>query len=580
MSENMSNYEDLIKEADEAFELGDREKSAKLYEEAYKIKKTGKCAFNIFVWYVSQSDYVKACEWLLELRKTNEYMNDVYTYALLLNNFVQLPDDLIDELANLEIRDLRITGKDLRFADRDLNNKIRDNILRQNYGVAFALTTRIMSTGSSQPQEYVIYRLLVEKVKKEPKRIKKMIDEERFDDLYDFLNTKPNYREDDELAMRLVKDIYDLLDGIIIGKTCRNSVRLCDSVYNADYYTALSQCKNNIVLESLLKKVIELNQNNRVNKFKGDLGDYFYDTCDTIYWALKDKDYETVRSKVKEYIRAIGRERYNNYLMCMIDVYRLMPEYESDLLNLLSDVTYGYKVIDTIYLKKLFGKVLNEHRYEVAESILRVFRHMNVQTDINIEYMEFVYNRELYLNNNISYRTQESDDLLVSKINELIKEQDEDSQIKTIEANNQQEAFVIKYTLKNCDASFYTIGSLDYPMVFYIKKQKYTEEYKRDIAITKVSSCIKSGDYESALEALKSGFAYSKEFDYVLLSFAAYLYDLMGDKDRLEYINSILLNVFDIEDYRDIINSDEVAILDNSVNIQEFVKKLINKPVE
>lgn len=581
MSENIITQQELMDKAREVFDLGNREESAKLYEEAYRMKKNGVCAFQVFVWYISQSDYEKACYWLMELDNFNEYKNDFYTYALLLNNFVNLSEELISRLNNLEIRDLRLDRSDLRFEDRDLNNRIRDAILSERYNVAYGLINRIINTGSSQPQEYVIYRLLREKEQKEPKRIKKMITEERFDDLYDFLNTKPNYQKKDELAMHVLKDIYDMLDGIIIKKAKKASVRLTDAIYNSDYSTALELCHNDIVLESLLKKAIEINQDNIVSKYNGDLGYYFYDTCEAIYFALKNKNYDFVKDKIKEYIGVIGQVCYNNYLMCMVEVYKLMPEYESDLLNLLSDVTYGHKVIDTVYLKKLFGIALNEHRYEAAESLLHTFEYMREITDINVEYMRFVYNRELYLNKDISYGEQESDNLLVARINDLLKEQSNDSQIKTLEANNLHEEFVIKYTLKNIDSCFYRIGDSEFPTSFYIKKKKFTsKEFKRDIAVTKISTCIKKGNYEDALETVKNGLAYSKEFDYVLLSYASYLYDLMGNEERLEYINSILLNVFGIEDYRDIINSDEVALLDNSIKMKEFVKKLINKPIE
>ena len=90
----------------------------------------------------------------------------------------------------------------------------------------------------------------------------------------------------------------------------------------------------------------------------------------------------------------------------MVDVYRLMPEYQGDILNLLSDVTTGYKVIDSTYLKKLFGIALNNHNYLAAESLIQTFSYMGKVDDINIEYMRFVYNRELYINNKVPYETQ------------------------------------------------------------------------------------------------------------------------------------------------------------------------------
>lgn len=335
-----------------------------------------------------------------------------------------------------------------------------------------------------------------------------------------------------------------------------------------------------MVLTALLKKAIKLNQMNRENHIKGDLGYYFYETCDNIYYYLNNQNYDAVKDIIKEYLRIIGGVRYNNYLMCMVDVYELMPEYQGDILNLLSDVTTGYKVIDSTYLKKLFGIALNNHNYLAAESLIHTFLYMGEVDDINIEYMKFVYNRELYINNKVPYETQESDDLLVDRINRLIEEQKIDSQIKTIVANDRQEEFVIKYTLKNSNSSFYSIGSTEYPIVFYIKRQKYTNNFDRDLAISKISTCIKNGNYEEALETVKNSITYSKEFDYILLSFAAYLYDLIGDTDRLEYICAILLNVFDIEDYMDVIDSDEVAILDDSQDMVEFVNRLIKKPIE
>ncbi len=93
MSENIITQQELMDKAREVFDLGNREESAKLYEEAYRMKKNGVCAFQVFVWYISQSDYEKACYWLMELDNFNEYKNDFYTYALLLNNFVNLPED-------------------------------------------------------------------------------------------------------------------------------------------------------------------------------------------------------------------------------------------------------------------------------------------------------------------------------------------------------------------------------------------------------------------------------------------------------------------------------------------------------
>lgn len=576
MAENTLDYEELVKNGEKAFDAGNREEAAKLYEEAYKIKNNPKLAFKIFVWYISQSDYEVARDWLLKLRYTQNYKNDFYTYALLMNNIVELPEDLFSELDNLEIADLRINSKDFRFDDRDLNNRIRDSILRQNYIAAYGLVNRLIKRGNSEPQEYVIYRLLKEIARRE----KKMITEERYNDLYDYLNSKKHLSSNEELAMYLLRDIYDLLDGVIIESNKKHSDILCDAIYKADYEKALGLCGNDIVLEALLKKAKKLNQINRVNHFKGDLGCYFYDTCDNIDYHLNLENYDAVKDKIKEYLKTIGGVSYNNYLICMVDVYGLMPEYRGDLLNLLSDVTYGHKVIDSLYLKRLFGIALNKRNYAAAEALLHTFEYMGTVEDINVDYMRFVYNRELYVNKKVSYETQESDDLLVDKINELIKEQNEDSLVKTIVANNQHEEFVIKYTLKNNTSSFYSIGSVDYPIVFYMKRQKYFKNFKRDIAITKISTCIKKGNYEEALETVKKSIARSKDFDYVLLSFAAYLYDLMGYTDLLEYMSSILLKLFGIEDYMDIINSDEVAILDSSLGMSEFVKKLINKPIE
>lgn len=580
MEENALNYEELVKLGEEAFDAGNREEAAKYYEEAYEIKNNPKLAFKIFVWYISQSNYEVARDWLLRFRDSRMYKNDFYTYALLMSNVVELPEDLIKELDNLEIFDLRINGRDFRFDDRDLNNRIRDYIFRHNYFAAYGLVNRIIIKGNSEPQEYVIYRLLKELAVKEPIKEKRMITEERYNDLYDYLNNKKNKSSHEEMAMYLLRDIYDLLDGIVIEGSKKHSGKFYDAIYKADYQKALELCSNDMVLTALLKKAIKLNQLNRENHVKGDLGYYFYETCDNIYYYLNNKNYDTVKDIIKEYLRIIGGVRYNNYLMCMVDVYRLMPEYQGDILNLLSDVTTGYKVIDSTYLKKLFGIALNNHNYLAAESLIQTFSYMGKVDDINIEYMRFVYNRELYINNKVPYETQESDDLLVDRINRLIEEQKIDSQIKTIVANNQHEEFVIKYTLKNNNSSFYSIGSSEYPILFYIKRQKYTNSFDRDLAISKISACIKNSNYEEALETVKNSITYSKEFDYILLSFAAYLYDLIGDTERLEYISAILLNVFDIDDYMDIIDSDEVAIIDDSQDMVEFVNRLIKKPIE
>lgn len=580
MTEINDKYKELIEDGDRAFELGNREEAASFYESAYEIKKSGSIAFKIFVWYISQSDYITALNWLLELRKFGEYPNDYYTYALLLNNFVVLPEEVQEEISSLDGSDLRLTYLDNRFDDRDLNNRIRYAIAKEQYNYAYNLVNKIVARGNSEPQEYVIYRLLKEKVVKEPKMIKKMIEEERYNDVFDYLNNKPNYQRSDEMAMQLLKDIYDLLDGIVIESTNKVSTKLFDAIYNGNYEKALELCNGDMVIETLLKKVIELNQINRINKFKGDLGYYFYETCEVVSDNLNNKDYDAARDKAKEYINVIGRLRYNNYLVGMINVMRYMPEYQGDILNILSDITYGYKGVDTDYLKKLFGISLNDHNYEAAAALIHVFKFMGKQEGLNVEYLEFVYNRYLYENEGVTYPTQEEDNNLIDRINELIREQSEDSQIKMIESCNQHEEFVIKYTLKNTSDSFYTVVPNSNPAVFYLKRNTYSDSYRRDVAITKINSCIKSNDYESALKNVKDSINNSKDFDYVLLSFAAYLYDLMGNVDRCEYIKGILLNVFGIDNYEDIINSDEVLVLDSSNNYVEFVKQLINKPIK
>ncbi len=580
MAENAKNYEELIRDGDKALELGNREEAANLYQEAYKIKKTGRIAFIIFVWYISQSDYVTGLDWLLELRSFDKYINDFYTYALLLNNFVQLPDELIKELSNLEVKDLRITGKDFRFDDRDLNNKIRDAILNQNYRAAYGLAKRIVARGSIKPQEYVIYRLLNEKVIKEPKRLKKMVEEERFDDLCVYLNTKANYNNNDKLTMYLLNNIYNLLDGVVIDKKKKNGVTLRDAIYLADYSWALELCNNDIVLEALLKKAIEYNQINMVNKFKGDLGYYFYDTIEKIYYALNDKDYDTVKSKIKEYIGVIGRASYNNYLIGMVEVIRIMPEYQGDLINLLSDATYGAKVIDTNYLKKIFGASLNNHQYDVAMSLLHVFKWMGTQDDLNVEYLEFVFNREKYINSKIPYDTQVEDDVLTEKIETLVNEQVSDYQIKTIEAKDEHEEFVIEYVLESIQSSYYIKMPTEESTIYFVKRKEFTDSFRKDIVVTKVKTYINSSKYEEALEALKNGFTLSDGFDPVILSFVAYVYELIGNKERLEYINNILVKICGIDDYNEVINSDEVAMLDKNTNFVDYVKKLINKPIE
>ena len=59
--------------------------------------------------------------------------------------------------------------------------------------------------------------------------------------------------------MYLLRDIYDLLDGIVIEGSKKHSGKFYDAIYKADYQKALELCSNDIVLKALLKKAIELN---------------------------------------------------------------------------------------------------------------------------------------------------------------------------------------------------------------------------------------------------------------------------------------------------------------------------------
>lgn len=578
----------LLDDAKELLNSGKKDEYLEALKSIYENHKDGLVIYLLFVQYISRSDYETALHYLLLLRRTNAYMNDYYTYMLLISNFVNIPDDVREKFINLEDEEFLLSYKDTRFESIKYNNLARKAIANGDYVSAYNYMKTNQIINKIQSQEYVIYRLLNEKVNKQQKRLMKAFNEERYEDILDELNIIAFPSLEERTIIQLVYDICDITDGVVFNRRKGNSRDLFEAIYDHDYGKALTFVNNsdNELMSLLLKKIVELTKENIVEQYKGNLGNLFYEYCYRINEAIEQRDYVEIKDLAENYLSIIER-RYEDFIVYLVDYFEAMGNGIENIFNILADLTYRKYLIDSSYLKKLFGDAIRAHNYEAAEFLIKAIESLrdDDKNNINVDYLRHVYKYQRYLSDNVAYEGLDEDLDIYNKIKAIHCRIMAERIPEKIIAKDEYEEKVIRNAINGYNNLAYmrTIND-DGTITFYIKKQNIVTNFDRDSLLYHAKFLLRTNNYQCLKGLLLHGLTLINRFDYTILSLLAYTYEKLGEEENLKRISEVLNDICEIADYHEVVEDDELALMDvdseymyNIPNIELIVNEVINE---
>lgn len=584
----------LLAKAKELLDSGKKGEYLEKLKEIYEDHKDPIVVYLLFVQYISRSNYETALKYLLILGRTNEYMNDYYTYMLLLSNFVSIPDDVKEKLSNLEVKDFELSYKDDRFENIKLNNLVRENIAKGDcYNAmdchsAIRFIRAIQNKYQLQSQEYVIFCLLNEKVVKQPRRLLKAFKEGRYEDILNELKTITFPNAEEKIIIELIYVLYDVMDGAVINRTSEKSKNLYDAVYNHDYLGALNYAVvGNKLIELLLRKIVDLTNENIVEQYSGNLGTLFDDYCNRIYSAIVEKNYSLIKQLIQEYFKIITRQEFDDFIVYLVDYYETMGSGIEDIMSIMADLSYRKPFVDNGYLKKLFGDAIRAKNYKACEVLFKAFESLKDKDkkSIDNEYLKHVYNYQRYLSESIEYKRLSEDLAIYNSIRDIHDKIMITRIPEKIVASSEYEERVIRNAINSYNnLAYMKIVNEDGTISFYIKKQNIVAHCDRDGFINHAKFLLRTNNFECLKGLLLHAFTLVNRFDYTMLSFLAYAFEKLGEEENRLKIVEVLKVVCDIDDYHEIVENEELALVDPDFeymygipNIELIINDIMNE---
>lgn len=554
---------DLLELAAEAKIVNNKELANRCYELIYQFNENNMLAcYNLFVKKISERDFLGAKDYLIKLYEEGSYSNDTYTYLMLLNNLVELPESIKNELSKLKFTDIAISRSDSRFVKYELTNDIRRAIYERNYRKCLSLSKSLyLFEKTLTSQEYVISVLVSEVIKREKELndfVIDAIDNGNFADIYEiFKSWENNLNEKEKEYYYLLYIISTLLSGGMLPKKYKSGSSYVACINNNDFKGAKNYT-NDPLIQKLLDIIINEDCISRENNFRCAINENAYLVIENIYNAFINGDSESIKNTLVEYLHTINKEEFSEYLKIIVDM-TLENQNIDFIIENIEAINYPVIKINTKFLKNHFFANIKRKEYKIAKYVLDALKALEsvYQNNVNVEYLEYVYNSVMQKEYGIDYKDSLHDKKIIEEAENVYKSFFQTRDIKVIKNLSESDVLKIEsyyqrqdYRMKNVRDKFkvdYCVVKVGDTYTMYVRKYVVCSNFDKEHFIKKANRRIESSNYERALSTYFQALVLSEHFDADIIERIADVFELLNKPNMVSKYREISANIAGID---------------------------------
>ncbi len=434
---------------DDLFYYGKRLISMKEYEKATKCFLTcyqlnpqhlGSC-FQLFLRSIQSKNYEKAFEYFEHFYESeNEnYNHDSNYYLYLLNIITELPEHHREYARYLKLSDISANYNDKRYSNHQLYNKIRISSLNQRFVLALRQLNEAIheNNGIITVQDIVVKTLLTQAIEKQQetkKRIIKLINEKKYDEVIQFLqnmDTKHGLSRADQYTLVLIKDLTKIIKtGEIPKKQIFSTDKVLDAIEGKNYelafqlsleylkksninsddnalYLLLSEIQNLMNMHKEISQVVEQQvveeiESHSIKKseeqpIQVQATNSFTDTntfADIIGYLMKE-DLDNAFTALRNYLCSINKSQYEFLIIDLIKISLIEGDiaFTKPMISLTYITRENFEFNISEYIQKFYENLANNN-FEHARIYLDIISKANKlgQSCILTESLERVLN--------------------------------------------------------------------------------------------------------------------------------------------------------------------------------------------
>lgn len=349
---------------------------------------------------------------IYEEKKNEFYGNDCNLYLYLFNLITDIPEKYQKKAKLINFLDIKINENDNRFKDRNIENTIRTNILRQNFYNALKIIDEIESEKDRLTIREIITKTLLVKALEQQLVMKKtiiaLIKEKKYDEIIKYISnieSKHSIKNAESIILQLTKDLKNIKETGNIPEKTNCTTNLFDVIEHRNYELAFSLCNNynenkNLNAETnpiymLLKEIIKTINN--IKEKKIELTDKVNPPINfsSITQYLLNQDLDNAFITLKSYLENINKMEYEFLISNLIKISVLEKDISVSkpmavLTHILSD-DFKFDISD--YIQKFYIS-LSQNNFECARTYLDIILKSNnlIEQQISIEGLKEVLN--------------------------------------------------------------------------------------------------------------------------------------------------------------------------------------------
>jgi len=337
-----------------------------IFEACYKIdSKHGGVLFQLFLKNINERKYNEAFSYLEQLMRgsSNEsYQKDSNVYLYLLDKIIDLPENYQNYINSLELSDLEIPEDDKRYGDKDYQNGIRRMIFQNDNFIAF---TRMKGIRCNI-QNIIIKSLLAEILEREKIKaikIKKLIKEEKYEEIIEFLSNQLRLGFRDEWIIKIAQSIIEIRERKEPIESNYSTDRLGIAIKENNFSKALSLCisynnyTNRTIEEDPLYLILcaIIKENEKVSNSDKNI---ILEIITALYEKNMGRALELINSALKEK----GQEKYE---ALTINIIKLIIRHKKPNIN---DIKYFLEGILDGKINLNISQLINEYKISLKDN--------------------------------------------------------------------------------------------------------------------------------------------------------------------------------------------------------------------
>ncbi len=277
----------------------------------------------------SEKNYLKFLIMFYNIKLNN--IDVAYKYALKLYSSkgkyekdLSLYITLLEELRGVKqysfkLKDILLDRRDERFSNINYQNYLRTLIYNKEYDKALKGFRKLFNRALN-PAESITYYLL--KAIKNQKRdyLLYCIENGNIEEIRKTLNTfdQNSGTTKNQIAM------CDLLNDVLYGLPLEKPKELpkCYDIYDlveARDLDKIIKFNNDSIITAMAKKIKKTEEESIVYDYKGDLSGYLYDTLESIYNCIQNKDFSSADEVIWEYLETIKKDSWIFYILNILN---------------------------------------------------------------------------------------------------------------------------------------------------------------------------------------------------------------------------------------------------------------------